>query len=86
VKLQWHFWSKDENYVYYNDPFWRAPDQAVYRVNIHDKTVEKIARLGEVLSPWGVQGPWVGVTPDGAPIQLRDLSIHHIYALDWLSE
>lgn len=81
-----HYWANDDRYVYYHDPFWREPDQATYRVDIQDKTVEKIARTGDVLISWGVWRPWVGITPDGAPIQLRDLSIHHIYALDWLPD
>ncbi len=33
---------------------------------------------------WGVHGMWIGVDPDGAPIMLKDISIHHIYKLDWL--
>ena len=35
---------------------------------------------------WGQWGMWVGVTADGEPMFLRDLSIHHIYELDWLPQ
>ncbi len=86
VELAAHYWANDGQFIYYHDPFWRAQDRAIYRVDIRDKTVDKIARTGDVLASWGVWNPWVGITPDGAPIQLRDLSIHHIYALDWLPE
>ena len=51
---------------------------------IADGAVEKIAGLGDVRIPWGVRGMWVGITAGGVPMMLRDLSIHHIYALDWL--
>jgi hypothetical protein len=27
-------------------------------------------------------GPWSGITPDGAPLFVRDLSTDEIYALD----
>lgn len=86
VRFMAHYWANDGEYIYYHDPFWRAPDQMVYRVNIQDKSVDNIARTGDVLTSWGVWYPWVGITPDGAPVQLRDLSIHHIYALDWLPD
>jgi Tol biopolymer transport system component len=83
VQLEGFYWANDGQHIYYYDPFWRGPDRAVYRVDIRDKTVEMVARTGGVRPSWGVVNMWVGVTRDGAPLLLRDLSIHHIYALDW---
>jgi hypothetical protein len=56
----------------------------VHRLDVRSRVIEKIAGVGSVRPAWGVWAMWVGVTPDGAPMLLRDLSIHHIYALDWL--
>jgi dipeptidyl aminopeptidase/acylaminoacyl peptidase len=77
--------SKDGQYLYIVNPHQVGPAAAVLRVTIADGTVEKITGLNEVRIPWGVWGMWVGFTPDGEPMMLRDLSIHHIYELDWLS-
>ena len=78
-----HYWTRDSQYLYYADPFFRGSDRAVYRINIRDKTTEKIVTVGDTRAVSGVVDQWIGVTPDGAPMLLRDLSIHHIYALDW---
>ena len=77
------YWSADSQYIYYSDPFFRGFDRSVHRVNIRDKTVEKIVTVGDTRTAWGVFDEWIGITPDGAPMLLRDSSIHHIYALDW---
>lgn len=78
--------SKDGRYLYVVNPFMLGPNAAVHRVTIADGIVQKIAGINNVRIPWGVQGIWVGITPDGDPMMLRDLSIHHIYALDWLAD
>jgi Tol biopolymer transport system component len=80
------YWAADSQYVYYHDSVWSAPYRSVYRVNIEDKTVHEVAPFGNVKTAWGAWGIWVGVSPEGVPIMLRDLSIHHINVLDWLSE
>jgi Tol biopolymer transport system component len=78
-----HFWAKDSQHIYYSDPFYSGPDRSLYRLHIGDKTSEKIATVGNTQMAWGMWGPWIGISPEGAPLALRDLSIHHIYALDW---
>ena len=79
-------WANDSQFVYYFDHFDRGAERSFYRVSIKDKAVEKIVQIGEVRAAWGGFGPYVGVAPDGAVLMLRDNSIHHIYALDWLPE
>ena len=86
VKLEDFYWANDGQHVYFYDPFWVGPDRSVHRVGIVDKTVAMVARTGGVRPSWGVANMWVGIAPDGAPLLLRDLSIHHIYALDWLPD
>jgi Tol biopolymer transport system component len=78
-------WTPGSQYITYYEPFWRATERWTYRVNINEKTPEKIAVVGgaKARPTWGVFGAWVGSAPDGAPLMLRDQSIHHIYALDW---
>jgi hypothetical protein len=54
----------------------------LYRVNIADRKIERVAGI-EV--PEGVTGYWCAwmiAAPDGSPIFLRDLGIQEIYALD----
>ena len=76
-------WAADGESVYFHHPFYLPGKNFVYNVNIRDKAVEKAAAIGDMRVVWGIFGMWSGVTPDGSPILLRDLSIHHIYALDW---
>jgi len=79
-------WANDSQFIYLIDHFNRGAERSLYRVSIENKAVEKVAQIGEVRAAWGGFGPWVSVTPDGAVLMLRDNSIHHIYALDWLPE
>jgi WD40 repeat protein len=79
-----YFWSSDSQHVYLMDPFYFTLERSVHRLDVRSRVIEKIAGVGSVRPAWGVWAMWVGVTPDGAPMLLRDLSIHHIYALDWL--
>jgi len=81
----WFEISRDGRYLYVVNPHQLGPQASILRVAIEDGTVETITNLNEVRIPWGVWGMWVGFTPDGDPMMLRDLSIHHIYELDWLS-
>lgn len=79
--LSWPQWSGDSKFVYITDLADRhAP--VVYRIRIADGETERVAAF-EV--PQGITGYWVswaGVTPDGSPLVLLDLSIEEIYALD----
>lgn len=79
-----YFWSSDSRYLYLIDSIFLTADRSVHRLDIRTRAIEKVAGVAGVRSAWGVWGLWVGVAPDGAPLLLRDLSIHHIYALGWL--
>jgi len=74
-------WSGDSKYVYFSN--WSETKiHYLYRVNVVDKKLERVAGI-EV--PEGVTGfwcPWMIAGPDGSPILLRDLGIQEIYALD----
>jgi eukaryotic-like serine/threonine-protein kinase len=74
-------WSKDSQYVYYDTGLGSSP--AFYRVRVADRKVEQVADLKgfrRVVFDWL---PWGGVTPDGAPLVLRDISTQEVYALDF---
>jgi Tol biopolymer transport system component len=73
--------SSDSKYVYFSNWAETRP-RFLYRVNIADRKIERVAGI-EV--PEGVTGYWCAwmiAAPDGSPIFLRDLGIQEIYALD----
>jgi serine/threonine protein kinase/Tol biopolymer transport system component len=74
-------WSKDSNYLYFDSGLSENP--AFYRVRVADRKLERLADLKgfrRVVFGWL---PWSGVTPDGAPLLLRDISSQEVYALDF---
>jgi Tol biopolymer transport system component len=79
----WHYWSHDEKYVYFDDAWFKYPG-SIKRVRISDHKVEQVVSLQEVgrlgLGRWGA---WTGLAPDDLPLTLRDAGIDEIYALDW---
>jgi Tol biopolymer transport system component len=76
----WPHWSSDNKYVYFiAGPPRREIHQ--YRVRISDRKLEQTAffEVPEGTTGWA---EWVGTTPDGSPLVLRDLSFWEVYALD----
>ena len=75
-------WSRDGNYVYFNSTDQGEP--AFYRVQVKNRKVERVASLKDVKRPTSQSfGSWTGLTPDDAPLALRDISTYEIYAFDW---
>ena len=69
----------DSSAVFYSD----ADKQAMFRVRLSDHKVEQVADLRMIDQPALPYWPaWVGVTPDGAPLLMRDLGTREIYALE----
>jgi len=58
---------------------------AFYRVRIADRKVERLANLKGFRRVVFGGFPWSGITPDGAPLLLRDTSSQEVYALDFES-
>jgi Tol biopolymer transport system component/DNA-binding winged helix-turn-helix (wHTH) protein len=73
-------WSRDAKYVYYDTTMVKEPELG--RVRVADGRVEHITSLKDVRRFWGPWGPWAGITPDGSPLIVRDISNQEIYALD----
>ena len=66
-------WSRDGQYVYYAN-FSKAPGYR--RVKVGQTRSELILDLKDL------RGLWSGVTPDGAALFLRDVSVDEIYSLE----
>ena len=73
--------SADGQYYYFDK--YVNNDPAVFRVRMRDRQIERVVSLKEVRRSQGVMGWWMGLTPDGSPMVLRDTSIEEIYALDF---
>jgi Tol biopolymer transport system component len=74
-------WSKDSKYVYFDTQ--SSAEPAVFRVRLSDKKLETVAslkNLRRVVLPWNV---WMGLTPDGSPLLMRDTGTQEVYALDF---
>jgi Tol biopolymer transport system component len=76
-------WSADSKHVYLVDSWIKEEERSVYKLRVHDKMIQKILQVGGERIAWGTDALWVGVTPEGVVMFLRDHSIHNIYALEW---
>ena len=74
-------WSSDSRYVYFDTGLSENP--AYYRVRVSDRKLERLADLKGFRRVVFGGFPWSGVTPDGAPLLLRDISSQEVYALDF---
>jgi Tol biopolymer transport system component/DNA-binding winged helix-turn-helix (wHTH) protein len=70
-------WSHDDQYIYLVTNTSEA-DRALLRVRISDAKLERIMGL----AGFPHLGTWLGLTPDDAPLMLRDVRQTEIYALD----
>jgi hypothetical protein len=76
-------WSKDGKFIYMDVPFAREP--AVYRIRVADRKVELVASLRGLRRTTASVGLWIGLTPDGSLLTLRELQGSEIYSWDILS-
>jgi eukaryotic-like serine/threonine-protein kinase len=77
-------WSADSKYIYFDTE--SSAEPAVYRVRVSDRKMELVASLQSlrrVILPFQ---PWMGVTPDGSPLLMRDTGTQEVYALDFATE
>jgi len=74
-------WSADSKYVYFDTG--SGAEQTIYRVRLTDRKVELVTRLQDfrrAVEPWV---SWMGLTPDGSPLLMRDIGTQEVYALDF---
>ena len=74
-------WSADGRYLYFDNAW--SIDPAIYRFRIADHKVEQVASLKNFRrAVWG-ELPWLGLTPNGDPLVMRDVGSQEVYALDF---
>ena len=74
-------WSPDSKYIYFDTGLSENP--AFYRVRVADRKLERLADLKGFRRMVFGYLPWSGITPDGSPLLLRDISSQEVYALDF---
>jgi eukaryotic-like serine/threonine-protein kinase len=79
-KFGYENWSHDGSYIYAED----YPDKIddIVRIHVPDGKLERLFSLKDVprgFDPWEF---WVGLTPDGSVLLMRDRSTQEIYSLD----
>jgi dipeptidyl aminopeptidase/acylaminoacyl peptidase len=77
----WVVWSKDGKYLYFDSGF--DKDAAVSRLRLEDRKIERVADLKGFRRMLFAYAPWLGVTPEGDPLVLHDISTQEVYALDF---
>jgi serine/threonine protein kinase len=77
-----HFptWSRDGRYVYYGRVSTSEP--SFRRVRLGESHSELVVDTKDLPRYFSDIGPWSGLTPDGSPLFVRNLSTDEIYALD----
>jgi Tol biopolymer transport system component len=73
-------WSHDGRYVYLRENRDGAGELA--RVRIKDSVLEHLLNLKDFPQLSDQFASWIGLTPDDAPLLMRDRSVQEIYALD----
>jgi len=73
-------WSNDSKEVFFDTI--SVPEPGFYRVRISDSHVQPIVSISGIHAFYGLFGPWTGVTPDGSPLLVRDISNEEVYSLD----
>jgi Tol biopolymer transport system component/predicted Ser/Thr protein kinase len=73
-------WSADSKSVYFDSRL--SAELAVFRVRIADRKLERLADIrnfNRVVQAWV---SWMGLTPDGSPLFMRETGSQEVYALD----
>jgi len=73
-------WSPDSRYVGFDN--FLTDDAGYMRISVADGKLERITSFKKIRRFWQIFGPWTGMTPDGSPLVVRDISTQEIYALD----
>jgi Tol biopolymer transport system component len=73
-------WTRDGKYLYFDSG--SGLDPAISRVRIADRGLERVTGLEDFRRVESSVYQWSGLTPDGAPLLLRDVGTQEVYALD----
>jgi len=78
--LGYNFWSRDGRYVYVRESSGGVP--RLGRVRIADHVLEPVLSLKDFPQVVDRFTAWIGLTPDSAPVVIRDRGVQEVYALD----
>jgi Tol biopolymer transport system component/DNA-binding winged helix-turn-helix (wHTH) protein len=78
--LGYNEWSHDGKYVYLRDSLGGAGE--IVRVSRNDRALQPVLSLKDFPQPADIFAGWIGLTPDDAPLLMRDRSVQEIYALE----
>ena len=73
-------WSRDGKYIYVRTNLGGAGE--LVRIRIRDRAAEPILSLRDFPQAGDIFAGWIGLTPNDAPLLMRDRSVQEIYALD----
>ena len=73
-------WSRDGKYIYFRESGGGTAE--VLRIRMPGRAVEPVLSLKDFPQPADMFAAWIGLSPDGAPLLMRDRSVQEIYALD----
>jgi dipeptidyl aminopeptidase/acylaminoacyl peptidase len=73
--LGWTTWSSDGRYIYYQN----SKSSSYRRVKLGETHSQLVVDLKDLHQ---FEFDWAGLTPDGSPLFMRDLSTDEIYSLD----
>jgi DNA-binding winged helix-turn-helix (wHTH) protein/Tol biopolymer transport system component len=95
IALGYPSWSADSRYLYFASDGesglgadasgprrFSSGDHTYRRVMLGETKSELVVRLDKLHQLTNRWGTWSGITPDGVPLFLRDISTQEIYALD----
>jgi len=79
-QLGFNEWSHDGKYIYLREN--RGGAGELVRVRMKDRVLEHVLSLKEFPQLADIFAAWIGLTPEDAPLLMRDRSVQEIYALD----
>jgi Tol biopolymer transport system component/DNA-binding winged helix-turn-helix (wHTH) protein len=79
-QLGYNEWSHDGKYVYMRET--KSGAAEVVRIRTKDHVLEHFFSLKDFPQVTDIFAAWIGLTPDDAPLLMRDRSLQEIYALD----
>jgi len=80
LQLGYNEWSHDGKYVYFREN--QSGASKLVRVRMRDRMAEDVLSLKDFPQLPDILSLWIGLTPDDAPLLMRDRSIQEIYALE----
>jgi hypothetical protein len=75
-----NLWSHDGKYVYIRESSKGSP--RIIRVRMKDGLLQDVLSLKDIPQLVDFFTAWFGLTPENAPVLIRDRSVQEIYALD----